>query len=274
MKSNNAKTRVIAIAGSKGGVGKTTVSCNLAIALQKQYENVLLLDADFGLANVDVHLGLKNPNFGKKVIEGQVDIHNSLIEGPSGIKILPGSSGLASMANLSVHEVAGLMHNVASLRPKPDILIIDLPAGIINTVTNISSAANEIIVVVCNEPSSIADAYAYIKLMHNSYGHSRFKILVNMVPTKSASNEVFAKLTKVTDRFLDVVLELIGHIPFDNYLTKAISKQKAVVDIFPSSKSGVAFYELANKVLKQPVQDFKGGLSFFLEEQLDSTGIN
>lgn len=263
--------RVIAVTGGKGGVGKTNVSVNLATALAVDGKRVMLLDADLGLANVDVLLGL-HPKFSlAHVISGQRRLEEILVEGPSGIQIVPASSGMKQMASLSAAEHAGLIRAFSELSNDIDVLLIDTAAGISDSVTSFTSAAQEVIVVVCDEPASITDAYALIKVLNRDHGVFRFHVLANMVPGAQEGREVFAKLVKVADRFLDVTLDYMGAVPFDDYLRKAVQKQRAVVDAYPRSKAAVAFKNLAQKADNWPVPTAAGGhLEFFVERLIQA----
>lgn len=258
--------RVIAVTGGKGGVGKTNVSVNLATAMAAEGKQVLLLDADLGLANVDVLLGL-NPKYNlAHVIAGQRALEEILVDGPAGVKIVPAASGIKDMAHLSPAEHAGLIRAFSELSQEVDVLVIDTAAGISDSVTSFTRAAQEVIVVVCDEPASITDAYALIKVLNRDFGVIRFHVLANMAHSVQEGRDVFVKLVKAADRFLDVTLDYIGAVPYDEYLRKAVQKQKAVVECYPRSKAATAFKNLAQKADKWPVPAVAGGhLEFFVE---------
>lgn len=265
--SEKKKTKVIAITGGKGGVGKTTVAVNLGVAIAKSGLHCMLLDADFGLANVDVMLGKKPLYNLSHVAEGLCDLSEVILTGPQGLEIIPASNGQTKMANIELAEVKGLIDLISNYPKQPDVLLIDTSAGISDGVMGLAAAADEIIVVVCNEPSSITDAYAVIKLLNHQYRRHQFGVLSNMIKGKEESEEVFAKLTKVADRFLDVSLKHIGAIPHDPTLLKAVRKQKSVVDAYPTAKSSAALVELANKIRQWPTRNrFEGGLRFYMQE--------
>ncbi|MFK5914925.1 MAG: MinD/ParA family protein [Woeseiaceae bacterium] len=258
--------RVITIASGKGGVGKTNVSVNLAIALASEGKNVTILDADFGLANIDVMLGLHSDKNLSNVMNGECDLSEVLIEGPKNIKIIPASSGIKNMAEMTPAQHAGLVGAFSELTHDIDILLVDTAAGISDSVTSFSRAAQEVVIVVCDEPASITDAYALIKLLSKEQGIFKFNILSNMVSGAQQGRDVYETLTKVTDRFLDVALEYMGHVPYDDYLKKAVKRQKAVVDAFPRSRAAQAFQTLSKKVNKWPMPSASGGhLEFFVE---------
>ncbi len=262
--------QVISVTGGKGGVGKTTVSLNLAIALSKLGREVMVLDADLGLANVDVLLGLRPRHNLGNVLEGTAALEDIILEGPAGVKLVPATSGLSQMTQLSSAEHAGLIHLFEELPYGLDALVIDTAAGISNSVVSFSRAAREIVVVVCDEPASITDAYAFMKLMHRENDRHRFRILANMVHSAAQGRELFTKLLRVSERFLSVSLDYMGAIPFDDVMRKSIQRQRAVVDAYPRSKSALAFKKLATTADRWPIGTASGQLEFFLEQLVQS----
>ncbi|ALQ08945.1 MULTISPECIES: MinD/ParA family ATP-binding protein [Pseudoalteromonas] len=265
--NNNNGVKVIAVTGGKGGVGKTNVSLNTAIALGQQGNRVLVLDADLGLANCDVMLGLRVERNLSHVLSGECELDEILVEGPAGIKIVPATSGSQSMVELSPSEHAGLIRAFSELNTEFDILIVDTAAGISDMVLSFSRAAQDVMVVVCDEPTSITDAYALIKVLSREHGVYKFKIVANMVRSMREGHELFAKLSKVTDRFLDVSMELVATIPYDENMRKATRRQKVIVELFPSSPASVAFKALATRAVKWPIPNQPSGhLEFFIEK--------
>ncbi|AQQ00569.1 MULTISPECIES: MinD/ParA family protein [Pseudoalteromonas] len=265
--NNNNGVKVIAVTGGKGGVGKTNVSLNTAIALGQQGKRVLVLDADLGLANCDVMLGLRVERNLSHVLSGECELDEILVEGPAGIKIVPATSGSQNMVELSPSEHAGLIRAFSELNTEFDILIVDTAAGISDMVLSFSRAAQDVMVVVCDEPTSITDAYALIKVLSREHGVYKFKIVANMVRSLREGQELFAKLSKVTDRFLDISMELAATIPYDENMRKATRRQKVIVELFPSSPASVAFRALATKAVKWPIPNQPSGhLEFFIEK--------
>jgi len=263
--------RVIAITSGKGGVGKTNVSVNLAIAMSNAGKRVMLMDADLGLANVDVLLGLHPDCNLSHVIDGQRSLEEVIVKGPSDIMVVPAASGVKRLAELSIMENAGLIRAFSELNYDVDTLIIDTAAGINESVTSFSRAAQEVVVVVCDEPASITDAYALIKVLNTEYDIQRFRVLANQAQSAQEGRELFNKISRVTDRYLDVTLEFMGVVPQDDYLRKAVRKQRAVVQAFPRSRSAIAFKNLAQKTDKWPVPSVAGGhLEFFVERLIQS----
>jgi flagellar biosynthesis protein FlhG len=266
--------KVIAVTGGKGGVGKTNVTLNTAISLAQQGKRVMVLDADLGLANVDVLLGLRVEKNLSHVLSGECTLDDVLVEGPYGIKIAPATSGSQSMTELTPTEHAGLIRAFSELRSQIDILIVDTAAGISDMVLSFSRASQDIMMVVCDEPTSLTDAYALIKILNKDHGVFRFKIVANMVRNPREGQELFSKLTKVTDRFLDVALELVATIPFDENVRKSVRKQKAIVEAYPNSPASVAIQSLARQAADWPVPAQPGGhLEFFLEQLITKNAV-
>jgi len=268
---NPKPVKVIAVSSGKGGVGKTNVSVNLATALAKDGKEVLLMDADLGLANVDVLLGL-NPAYDlSHVITGERSLDEVIIEGPANLKVIPASSGVSQMANLTVTEQAGLINAFNELGHALDVMVVDTAAGISDSVVNFCCASQEVVVVVCDEPASITDAYAFIKVMSREHKIERFQILANMAHSTHEGRELFNKLSKATDRFLDVMLTFLGTIPYDERLRKAVQHQRAVVEAYPRSPSALALKRVAKQIDQWPEKDQIGGqLEFFIERMINS----
>ncbi len=264
--------RVLAVTSGKGGVGKTNVSVNMAVAMAQVGRQVLVFDADLGLANLDVMLGLQPQYNLSHVLSGERSLEEILVEGPAGIRIIPASSGIQRMAELTPTEHAGMIRAFSELSADVDVLLVDTAAGISDSVVSFSKAAQEVIVVVCDEPASITDAYALIKLLNKEHNVRRFRILANMAHSPQEGRELFAKMVRVTDRFLeDVVLDYMGSVPYDEYLRKAVQRQRPIVEMYPRSKAAQAFTALARKADSWPMPTVAGGyLEFFVERLVRS----
>ena len=264
--ANPGPVQVIAVTGGKGGVGKTSVSVNLATALATTGRRVMLLDGDLGLANVDVFLGLSPRHTMAHVLSGERALEEIILESPHGVQVVLGASGVADMANLSAAAHLSLVQAFSSLSSRVDVLIVDTSAGLSHSVLQFSQAAQHVLLVVCDEPASMTDAYALAKVLSRDHGVSRFRVVANMVRTPGEGETLFRKLERVTSKFLDVTLEYLGEIPEDPYLRRAIREQRPVVGAFPASPSTRAFKKLALKADKWPVPDGpRGNLEFFME---------
>jgi len=261
--------QVIAVTGGKGGVGRSSVSVNLGIALSQMGRRVVLMDADLGLANIDVLLGLTAGLNISDVLAGECSLRDILVDGPGGIRIVPASSGIQRMTNLSQMEHAGLISAFSELGDDVDVLIVDTAAGISESVVTFLRASQELLLVVNDEPTSITDAYALIKLMNRDYDTHRFRVLANMVTSEQEGKALYDKLYRVTERFLDVALHYAGSIPLDDAVRKAVRRQKAVLELYPSAKASNAFRDLARKVNHWPLPSTpRGHLEFFVERLL------
>lgn len=261
-----APIQVVAVASGKGGVGKTNVSVNLSVALAQDGLQVMLMDADLGLGNVDVLLGLQPRANLSHVLSGAMSLEEILVPGPSGITIVPAASGVARMAGLTSAEHIGIIRAFSDLHRQVDVLIVDTAAGLHDSVISFCLAVQEVLVVVCDEPASITDAYALIKVLSRDHGVARIRVLANMVRSPDEGRLLFQKLTAVCDRFLDVTLDYVGAIPHDDYLRRAVQRQRPVTEAFPGSPAARTFRELARRVARWPLPvGGKGGIEFFVE---------
>ncbi len=264
--TSNKPVRVIAVASGKGGVGKTNVSVNLGIALSKQGHRVLLMDADMGLANVDIMLGLQTEFNLSHVLDGQKTLREVIVDGPAGLKVIPAASGVRRMAQLSAQENAGIINAFSELSSDLDILIVDTAAGIADSVVSFCRASQEVVVVVTDEPASITDAYALIKVLSRDYQLTRFRLLANMSRSSAHGQQLYEKLSKVCEQFLDVTLDYLGTVPFDHDLRESVQKQVPVTVHRPSSISAKAFQGMAQKIENWPIpRGVTGYLQFFVE---------
>lgn len=261
--------QVIAVTGGKGGVGKTSVAINTAVALARQGKRVAILDADFGLANVDVLLGLSAPNTIEQLLDGECTLADILLTGPFGIRIIPASSGARRLTRMTLLEQAGLIRAFSELATQIDVLLVDTAAGIADSVLTFANASQELLLVLCNEPSSLTDAYALVKLMNRDFGRRRFRVVANMVADDDEGRQLLQRLAGVCDQFLDVTLRYAGAIPFDTQLRDAVKAQRAVSEYAPSAPSSLAFQRLADNIAQWPVPPGADGrLQFFVESLL------
>jgi flagellar biosynthesis protein FlhG len=261
--------RVIAVASGKGGVGKTSTSINLSVAMAKLGSRVVILDADMGLANVDVMLGLNSNKNLADLVSGRTSIRDILLEGPEGIKIIPSSSGIQRMAETNSQENAGIIHALSEIEDEMDCLVIDTAAGITDAVTSFCRASQDVVVVLTDEPSSFTDAYALIKVLSKKYRVTNFNVLCNSVKDKQQGKALFEKFHSVIERFLGISVRHLGTIPYDPLLKVAIQKQKSLVAAKESAPASRGYLEVANKILKEPVPcSVTGHVQFFVESLL------
>lgn len=266
----NKMPLVISVTSGKGGVGKTSISANVAYSLAQMGKNVVLLDADLGLANVDVLLGL-TPEYNLfHMFYEDIPLEKILTDTPYGFKILPSTSGANEMLDLSTGQKLELLEAMDVLEDKLDYLIVDTGAGINENVIYFNLAAQERLVVLTPEPTSLTDAYALIKVMNQSHGVQHFKVAVNMAPDKKSALEVFKRLYNACDHFLaGVSLELAGFVPKDTGVRKAVMQQKpfCVVDVGGPACKGV--YSIAETVLKWDIpSNLDGNIKFFWKKLL------
>lgn len=263
-------TSVYAITSGKGGVGKTAVTANLAFTLAKLGKKVLILDADLGLANIDVVFGL-TPRYNlNHFFSGEQDLDAILVDGPMGIKILPAGSGIQNFVRLDAHQKMRLLDGLDKMHNSFDFVLIDTEAGISENVTYFNTAAQEILVVTTPEPTAITDAYALMKLLSTRYHEKHFNLVVNQIQSEDEALDVYRKLTMVANRYLDISIDFLGAVPADRQMIEAIRKQRVMIDLHPHSKITAAFDQLATRVCLGPTHlQPKGNLQFFWNKLLD-----
>jgi flagellar biosynthesis protein FlhG len=241
----------VAITSGKGGVGKTNVAANLAVALAKMGQRVLVLDADFGMANIDVLLGLAPQyNLGDYLF-GKKSLEEILIEGPEGIRIIPASSGIEQMAALTPGQQSRLMQGVARLGESTDYLLIDTAAGISGNVINFLQAAGIVIVVTAPEPTAIVDAYLMVKILAHRDPGKKVYVLVNSVSGRDEANSVFRQIDQAARRFLNKSVDLFGYIERDKNVLEAVRFQMPIVSMLPTAPASKCLNNLARKLHKE-----------------------
>jgi flagellar biosynthesis protein FlhG len=261
--------QVIAVTGGKGGTGKTSVAINLATALAQAGRRTMLLDGDLGLANVDVLLGLTPRCTLEHVVRGERRLEEVIVQTGAGVRVVPSASGVARMAALSSGEQAGIIRAFGSLPEPLDVLVVDTAAGISAAVLQFCQSAQQVLVVLRDEPASLTDTYAMIKVLSRQHGLRRFRVLANMTGGAGQGEGVFRRLQRVTDRYLEVMLDYVGEIPEDGALRKAVQAQRSVLELFPSSPAAQAFRQLARTAARWPLPAGPSGrLEFFFERML------
>lgn len=262
-------TRVISVTSGKGGVGKTAVVTNVAIAMAKLGKKVLVIDADLGLANIDVILGLSPEYNLNHFFKGDRSLEEIMVEGPYGLKILPAGSGVQQYTRLDSQLKMRFIDAIDSLQEEFDLVLIDTEAGISDNVTYFNVAAQDILVVTTPEPTAITDAYALMKLLSNQYHQKNFLLCVNSVRNGNEGLDVFEKLTMVSGRYLDISIDYLGSIPFDRKMHDAVRAQQVIQELHPDNKVSRAFVALAGSLIESPAHDRpKGTLQFFFKRFL------
>jgi flagellar biosynthesis protein FlhG len=271
-KGPRSVTRVISVTSGKGGVGKTHTVTNLGISLASLGYSVLVLDADLGLANVDVLLNLKPQGTLHDVLKGSLRLDDILLEGPGGISIIPAASGVEELHELRSEEKLLLLEEIERIAHRYDYLLIDTPAGIGSDVMYFNSAAAEVVCVINGEPTSLTDTYALIKVLSTTYGEKNFSVVVNNVADETEAAAAFKKLTRTVERFLKVKVRYLGWVPADGMVRECVMQQQAISADFPSSKASLSLAAIARTVADQkPEVTVKGGMQFFFRQLLEMT---
>lgn len=242
--------KIICISSGKGGVGKTSFSVNVATALAQKGKKVLLIDGDLGLANVDVLLGLNVRHTIREALDEARDPHSLLVEVIPGFHLLPASSGVPEMANLTPEEQAFLTRALDGIVARFDFVLVDTAAGIGDSVLWFNHWAEANIVILSPDPTAMTDAYALIKVLNTRHGKKRFYLIVNSVQSKKEADEVFLNMSKVLARFLRIHPDHLGSIPLDSNVGKAIRQQKPFLLLGPEGKASRSVYLIAETIVK------------------------
>jgi flagellar biosynthesis protein FlhG len=263
-----APLRIVAVTSGKGGVGKTHVTCNLAVLAARAGRRVLVIDADLGLANADIVLGIAPHYHLGHLLAGEASLDDILAEGPEGIHVLAASTGVQELTRLDDEQKLRLVGALDAIENRFDLVLLDCAAGIGDNVLFFSGAAQEALLVISSEPTSLTDAYATVKVLSQQAGVDRFSVIVNPVPTEAHGREVFGKLTRVTERFLTAHVSFLGHLPRDENLQRALMAQRSVVDLFPRSPFSRAMQDVTKRLLERPPPpSLQGGLKFLWQRQ-------
>jgi len=261
--------RVISVTSGKGGVGKSNVVANLALAMSRLGKKVLIIDADLGLGNINVLLGLRPAYTLNDLFSGERGLAEIIVNGPGGIKVIPAGSGTQKYTRLSREERLRLLNELDDLEEDFDMFIVDTESGISDNVVYFTSAAQEIVVVVSPEPTSITDCYALIKLLATKHDERHFKVLINMARDSDEALKTYYRLASVVGRFLDISLDYLGYVCRDDLLIDSVKRQKAVYELYPDSSSSRCFSVLARRICQTPSKiGLKGNIQFMFRKFL------
>ena len=270
--------RVITVTSGKGGVGKTSISVNLAIQLQKMGNRVVILDADFGLANIEVMLGIRPKyNLADLIFKGK-SIQEIITPSPFGVGFISGGSGIQELANLNADQIQRMLQKLCELDEIADIIIVDTGAGINESVLGFVEVSSEVLLVVTPEPTSITDAYALLKMLDKRIDFEKqdtsIRMISNRVEGIAQGNNLYHKLSTVVNEFLSLKLEYLGTVPQDNNISKAIIKQTPVTISYPNTYSARAIFDLAVMLNNKAAtaQSEKRGFSEFFSKLVNRMG--
>jgi flagellar biosynthesis protein FlhG len=273
-RNSQGPVQVVAVTGGKGGTGKTNIAVNLSQALANDGYRTLLLDADLGMANVDVMLGLAVSHTLADVVNGTCRLEDIMVSLGDNLQVIPAASGIKQLADMGQQECAGLVRAFSDLKQPIDFLLVDTATGISESVASFCRAATEVLVVVCNEPASLRDSVAQIRLFSSEYGVTRFRILANRVETAYEAQDLFQQVISQFKDNHSPQLSYAGYIPNDENLRKAVSQHKVVVDAFPRSRAAMAFKNLASRIAVWPQPGRAGGhIEFFVERLIGNENM-
>lgn len=254
-RAKDHQPRILAITSGKGGVGKTSIVANLGYSLARYGKKVLIFDADLGLGNLDVLLGIAPQYNLSHVLNGEKSIADVVVEGPGHLKILPAASGIQELTCLNRQERYHVFSQLEAYVRGFDIILIDTAAGISSNVLYFNVNADEILVVATPEPTSMTDAYALMKVLSVKYGTSHFKLIVNAVNSEKEAGEVFNQLNLVAGRFLDISIDYYGSIQFDENVRKGVRQQRIVSEFTPLANASRSFSALARRIVNSPTPE-------------------
>lgn len=259
MLSGDSHCRTLAITSGKGGVGKTNLTINLALALSRRQKRVVMIDADLGLANVDVMMGISPAHTLVEVIRGKKSLEEVLLPVNDHLQIVPGGSGVAELADLDQEALERFTGQLGQLEQKADVILVDTGAGISRTVLNFVLAAQEVLVVTTPEPTSITDAYSIIKAIDKKPNKPTVRLVINMAESEQAAREVANKLIMIVERFLETKVEYLGFIERDGNVSRSILQQQPLLDAYPYSIASRRINLLANLLLVKEAPPAAGG---------------
>ncbi len=267
--------KILTVTSGKGGVGKTNISVNIAIALSQMGQKVIILDVDFGLANIDVLFGIFTKNSLVDIIHNDKNILEVLTDGPNGVKFLSGGSGVEDLIKLDRFQLERLIKNLALLDKLYDFIIIDTGAGLSENVMSFVMAADDVILITTPEPTAITDAYALIKTVSNRDKHKDIKVIINRAETSKEADDVYNKLSMVSEKFLSLKLTKLGFILNDDSVVKAVKLQEPFFLSYPKSEATKQIKTLAERLMQveEIMEDNRGkGVKAFFNRMIGYWG--
>lgn len=265
LKNQAPAARVIAVTSGKGGVGKTSISVNLALQFQQQGKRVVVLDADFGLANVEIMLGIRPQYNLADLVFHNMAIEDIITEGPNGIGFISGGSGVQDLVNLDKEKIKKLIAKLVKLDSMYDVVIIDTGAGIADSVIEFVLSSPEVLLVVTPEPTSITDAYSLLKAVNRKKDFNRenksIKVISNRVSNPDEGKEIFDKISIVVSKFLNIQMEYLGYIPHDKRISNAVMEQTPISISAPSSEPAQRLQGMCQRLLDIDVEEEKNGIA-------------
>lgn len=262
----SGQTRVIAVTSGKGGVGKTNITVNLAVALGQAGKRVLVIDADLGMANVDIVLGSRSPKHLLNLLEPGVELDDIVVRGPHGVSYISGGSGLEKAVDFSYEERCLLLQKLASCGQLADVILLDTGAGLGKNVMEFILAADEVLLVTTPEPTALTDAYAVMKAYSMYAKEKNLHLIINRVYDDRESRDVAAKLQQTADRFLQMRIDCLGYVYDDNQVMRAVRQQTPFLVANPSCVASECIKGIANKLLYGKEMNVKRGWKRFLQE--------
>lgn len=263
---DRGNARIITITSGKGGVGKTSLTTNLGISLAQMGYRVIIIDGDFGLANIDLMLGMASRYGLREMILGQMDVNEVILEGPSGIKFISGGSGIRELINLGSHQMDVFLEKIDKLNDMADIVLIDTGAGASDNVVKMALAAHEIVLVVTPEPTAITDAYALTKIITSIRQDVDLRLIINRVQSMTEAEDILDKFTKTVYRFLGITVEALGSVNDDIHVPKSIREQIPYIVSYPNCRASRQVGYIAKKLTEQNNEvrrDNQGLVSYF-----------
>jgi flagellar biosynthesis protein FlhG len=270
-----SQCRVIAVTSGKGGVGKTNITVNLALALSRKGLKVLLMDADMGLANVDVLFGIIPKHTLVSVLNGQKTLKEIIVEGPEGVRIVAsGSGGVQELADLNESQRNKFLQALMELQHESDVILVDTGAGLHRNVLAFAIAAEEVLIVTTPEPTALMDAYGMMKVLHREKKDPVIRVLVNMASGQQEADEAGNKMVVLTKRFLNLDVEYVGFIPRDPAMIRAVKSQKPILLTSTISPASAAIHRLTERLLSGKPKNENGQLLHFFKKVTQIFGGN